>query len=320
MERGYIKVAGPLRDEPLDVSQVPEDYKFTEVDKAVMQWYRKELAKKYGLDLNDLVVEKGSNETIIMRAHRLVSLRESKRILAECNKGKRMVSDDDIALVLGNWGFARNVTRLNVMQSGVKWVWSDTMGLLRDRCGDIHLTQSTHGYPQVVEVLSRWLTDRLPSEARNFKWTSLNLNKNYAGKIHRDGNNFGPSMISAFGDFQGGKLNLNSGLALFNGNSAPSVDDFEGNRFSVVYFTLGCHSQMKQADRDRLQSMGVAVPSVDEDPFELIRAPYGGKASRKYQGVATPARQGRATRELPAWRYWPKVSLASGSSRKRRRG
>jgi len=337
-------VAGPLRDEPLDVSQVPEDYKFTEVDKAVMQWYRKELAKKYGLDLNDLVVEKGSNETIIMRAHRLVSLRESKRILAECNKGKRMVSDDDIALVLGNWGFARNVARLNVMQSGVKWVWSDTMGLLRDRCGDIHLTQSTQGYPQVVEVLSRWLTDRLPSEAQNFKWTSLNLNKNYAGKIHRDGNNFGPSMISAFGDFQGGKLNyyplddgkielkelestgqgckldLNSGLALFNGNSAHSVDDFEGNRFSVVYFTLGCHSQMKQADRDRLQSMGVAVPSVDEDPFELIRAPYGGKASRKYQGVATPARQGRAKRELPAWRYWPKVSLASGSSRKRHRG
>jgi len=151
-------------------------------------------------------------------------------------------------------------------------------------------------------------------------------------------------MIAAFGDFQGGKLNyyplddgkielkdlestgkgckldLKSGLALFNGNSAHSVDDFEGNRFSVVYFTLGCHSQMKQADKDKLQSMGVAVPSVDEDPFELIRAPYGQKASRKYQGVATPARQGRANRELPAWRYWPKVSLASGPSRKRRRG
>jgi len=311
-----------------------------------MQWFRKELAKKYGLDLNDLVVQKGSNETILMRAHRLVSLRESKRILADCNKSKRMVSDEDVARVLGNWGFARNVNRVNVMQSGVKWVWSDTMGLLRDRCGDIHCTQSTHGYPQVVEVLSRWLTDRLPNEAQNFKWTSLNLNKNYAAKIHRDGNNFGPSMIAAFGDFQGGKLNyyphddgkielkeleskgtdrackldLKSGLALFNGNSAHSVDDFEGNRFSIVYFTLGCHSQMKKADRDKLQLMGVAVPTADEDPFKLIRAPYGVKACKKYQGVATPARQGRADRVLPAWRYWPKVSLASGSLRKRRRG
>jgi len=345
IERGYIKVAGPLREEPLDASQLPEDYKFTDVDKAVIQWYRRELAKKYGLDLKDLVVERGGNESIIMRAHRLVSLRESNRILAECSKGKRMVSDDDVALVLGNWGFARNAARTNVMQNGVKWVWSDTMGLLRDRCGDIHLTQSTHGYPQVVEVLSRWLTDRLPNEAQNFKWTSLNLNKNYAAKIHRDGNNFGPSMIAAFGDFQGGnlnyyphddgkielqeleskqagqacQLNLKSGLALFNGNSAHSVDDFEGNRFSIVYFTLGCHSQMKQADKDKLQSMGISVPSPDEDPFKLIRAPHS-KASGKYRGVATPARQGRADRELPAWRYWPKVSLTSGSSRKRRRG
>merc|ERR1711904_177422 len=37
-------------------------------------------------------------------------------------------------------------------------------------------------------------------------YTSINLNKNYAGKLHRDGNNQGPSMIRAVGDFSEGEL------------------------------------------------------------------------------------------------------------------
>eukprot|EP00419_Tripos_fusus_P051497 CAMPEP_0172818578 /NCGR_PEP_ID=MMETSP1075-20121228/14006_1 /TAXON_ID=2916 /ORGANISM="Ceratium fusus, Strain PA161109" /LENGTH=488 /DNA_ID=CAMNT_0013658953 /DNA_START=42 /DNA_END=1505 /DNA_ORIENTATION=- len=329
-ERGYIKAEGPFRDEPLDPSLVPEGYELTDVDNAVMQWYRRELAKKYGLELKELTEGKG-NESIIMRVHRLVATREARRILAECNNENRRVSDADFELVLSHWGFARNVTRQNVMQKDVKWVWSDTLGLLRDRTGDIHLTEATHGYPQVVEVLSRWLTDRLPPEARDFSWTSFNLNKNYAAKIHRDGNNFGPSMIAAFGDFTGGalkyftfddgkvdldeleakkdqahELDLKNGLALFNGNTAHSVNDFQGTRFSVVFFTLGCHAKMKQADREKLQSMGVKPPKADEDPFKIISAPLGERASRRYSNVPTPLRT-----QLPPFRFWDKESLVA---------
>jgi len=327
-ERGYIKAEGPFREEPLDPSEVPEGYQLTDVDNVVLQWYRKELAKKYGLDLKELS-ERRCSETIVMRAHRLVATREAKRILVECDKDNRRVSDADVEFVLGHWGFARNTTRQNVMQKEVKWVWSDTLGLLRDRVGDIHLTGSTHEYPQVVEVLSRWLTDRLPAEARDFSWTSFNLNKNYAAKIHRDGNNFGPSMIAAFGSFTGGalkyytfddgkvdlgdldarrdearELNLKNGLVMFNGNTAHSVNDFEGNRFSVVFFTLGCHAKMKQEDRDKLSSIGVRAPLVDEDPFKIICAPLGERATRRYSTVATPARGG-----LPPFRYWDKDNL-----------
>merc|ERR1719265_801046 len=165
-----------------------------------------------------------------------------------------------MTLVLKKWAFARNTTRVNVMQKDVTWVWSDTLGLIRDRMGDIHLTQATKQYPEVVRLFNKWLTDRLPEEARGFKFTSLNVNKDYAAKIHRDGNNFGPSMISAFGDFTGGQLNyypeddgkqqnlkhlntkevqfnVQEGLVLFNGNCAHSVSSFTGNRFSVVWFT-----------------------------------------------------------------------------------
>jgi len=329
IERGYIKVIGPLRPEPLDVSQLADGVKITQVDEAVMQWYKKELAKKYGLNFKDLQSEKGAGESIIMRAHRLVAQREAKKILAQ----KKTVTDADVELVLGLWGFARNVTRVNVMQEGQSYVWSDTMGLLRDRCGDIHLTKATRAYPEVVNILSRWLTDRLPaSEAKDFTWTSFNVNKNYAAKIHRDGNNFGPSMISAFGDFTGGNLNyyphddcqikvekleettahkakkldLGKGLCLFNGNSAHSVDPFEGNRFSIVYFTLGCHAKMKDADRQKLQSMGVAAPKPDESPYSIICPPLGERSGKRYSQIPTPTRKA----ELPPFRYWSKTSLA----------
>lgn len=237
-----------------------------------------------------------------------------------------------------HWGFARNVTRVNVMRKEVKWVWSDTLGLLRDRCGNIHTTKSSKAYPEVIEVINRWLSDRLPAEVKQFGWTSLNVNKDYAAKIHRDGNNFGPSMIAAFGDFSGGSLNyfpeddgkmdleklessskrekfdLKNGLALFNGNSAHCVDDFEGHRYSIVYFTLGCHSKMKPEERDLLQSMKFAVPKEDADPFTHLRPPRGYSSKAAYKGtraVATPLRQ-----NMPASRYWKKASLAAAKKRK----
>lgn len=342
IERGYIRVSGPLRDEPLDTSEVQDESKLTKVDEAVMQWYRRELAKKLGLNYKDLITERGAGESTIMRAHRLVAQREGKRILAECKQKKRIVSDADVLLVLSSWGFARNTTRVNVMPDQANWVWSDTLGLLRDRCGDIHLTKPSLRYPEVVEVMSRWLTDRLPAtEAKGFTFTSLNVNKNYAARIHRDGNNFGPSMISAFGDFTGGKLryyphddgkidleklqsktaskadhlDLQNGLCLFNGNSAHSVDDFEGSRYSIVFFTLGCHAKMGAEARKQLQGMGVVAPEPDEDPYKIIRAPLGERSSRRYSQVATPSRAGGGAPALPASRFWRKAALV-GKKRK----
>lgn len=328
-ERGYIKVQGPVRDEPIDISNTTQDQdkNFTDVDRAVYAWYRRELAKKLGLTIEQLYSDKGSQESTIMRAHRLVAQREAKRVLEAAQVGRRRITDEEVTGVLREWGFARNVARVNVMQENVTWVWSDTLGLLRDRIGDIHLTQSSKRYPEFVQVLSQWLTDRLPEEAKGFKFTSLNVNKDYAAKVHRDGNNFGPSMISAFGSFKGGQLNyypeddgkeqdleklqvpkvqfeLDKGLALFNGNCAHSVEDFEGNRFSVVYFTLGCHAKMKPEDRKALEDMGVTTPSPDEDPFQIIRPPLGRK-----RAVASPSRPSAG--KLPASRYWSKASLSS---------
>merc|ERR1712048_488023 len=117
------------------------------------------------------------------------------------------VTDEEMLKVLNHWSFMKNNTRLNVMKKGQTWVFSDTLGLLRDRQGDIHLTAPTRRYPQVAELFARWLTDRLPKDVETFKFTSMNVNCNYAAQQHRDAGNFGPSFIRAFGDFSGGELN-----------------------------------------------------------------------------------------------------------------
>jgi len=309
-EHGFIKVlGGEIRDEPIDPTRVEDMNKLTDVDHCLLQWYRRELAKKYGLKVQDL--DSVDGEPMMLRAHRLHANRHAEGFLAKAAKENRLISEDEVEAVLSTWGFARNTGRLNVLPGDKEWVWSDTLGLLRDRVGDIHLTKPTIRYPAVVALLCQWLQARLPDEVKDFKFTSLNLNKNYAARRHRDGNNFGPSMIKGFGKYQHGELHvfpsddraikdesklpesdrvtldIRNNLAMFNGNSAHEVSDYEGDRYSVVYFTMGCHAKMNDACRRDLAAIGMPVPAVDEDPHSLLSAPTGyGKTPGRTRGQA----------------------------------
>lgn len=232
-----------------------------------------------------------------------------------------MITEEEVHETLSEWAFAKNANRQNVLPGGQDWVWSDTVGLLRDRVGDIHLTSATKLYPEVVRLLNKYLADRLPAEVQGFKWTSLNLNCDYAARLHRDGNNFGPSAIKAFGPFTGGQLNywpeddrkvdqlddlkdkdkvqfdLKNGVAFFNGNCAHSVNDFVGHRYSVVYFTVGCHDKAPQDCSSQLEQMGFHYPETDEDRYELLRPPRGYGAGRA------------APDDRAACRYYPTSQL-----------
>uniref|UniRef100_A0A7S1KW40 Uncharacterized protein n=1 Tax=Alexandrium catenella TaxID=2925 RepID=A0A7S1KW40_ALECA len=314
-ERGYIKVEGPVRSEPIDIVQCTDTNALTEVDRVIYRWYNKELAKNLGLDYKDLF---GTSDPSILRAHRLVAQREARSRLEAAEREGRRISDDDVLATLKQWAFIKNAARSNVIPEGQEWVWSDTLGLIRDRLGSIHTTPATKLYPEVVQLLVKWLNDRLPQEASTFRFTSINLNCNYAARLHRDGNNFGASFIKAFGDFTGGNLkywpeddkgtdleNLpeaksvsldigsgpNGGLALFNGNSGHAVEDFQGTRYSIVYFTLGCHDRAVQEERSFLWRMGVPFPSVDEERHTILRKPRGYGA----RPPATPMRDTRPT-------------------------
>jgi hypothetical protein len=116
---------------------------------------------------------------------------------------------------------------------------------------------------------------------RSFTFTSININFGYAAKIHRDSNNVGLSVLKAFGSFTGGRLRTwaddhrtplehfdraasrshdvgpgsSGGLLLFDGHDAHEVEDFEGERFSLVYFTAARAAQCPSRDLARLREL-----------------------------------------------------------------
>jgi len=319
-ERGFIKVVGgPVRDEPLDISK-GDAAAVSNVDKAINTWYVRELAKMLDMKPKELSESQGWGESVHIRALRLLAQRESKSFLEAADREGRKITDQQVLHVLKRWPFFRNPWRRNVMEEGQTWVFSDTLGLLRDRQGDVHLTAPTRRYPQVAELFARWLTDRLPEEAKKFTFTSMNVNCNYAAQIHRDNGNLGPSFIKAFGDFSGGTLNywaedaggklealpksqkvtfdLQEGLALFNGNCAHSVEPFQGSRYSIVYFSLGSYARMTSEDQEKMKKLGIPLPRDGEDPYSLLRPPagYGAKAAIQKS-------------KLPPFRFYSKDKL-----------
>ena len=122
-----------------------------------------------------------------------------------------LITDADLHHVLKLWAWKENTSRQNVMPEGAKFVHSDTLGLLSSYDGSVLVNNSTKYYPEVPKLMCRWLQDHLPMEMRDdkqgFAFTSINVNRGYAAKLHRYGNNEGPSFIAAFGDFTGGELN-----------------------------------------------------------------------------------------------------------------
>eukprot|EP00746_Dinoflagellata_sp_MGD_P162216 gnl/MRDRNA2_/MRDRNA2_89670_c0_seq1.p1 gnl/MRDRNA2_/MRDRNA2_89670_c0~~gnl/MRDRNA2_/MRDRNA2_89670_c0_seq1.p1 ORF type:complete len:674 (+),score=156.91 gnl/MRDRNA2_/MRDRNA2_89670_c0_seq1:198-2024(+) len=319
-EHGFIKVLGPCADEPIDPSKVEANVDVSDVEKVIGRWFRRELAKKYNLDLKELVTAAG--ETTMLRAHRLVADRKAAEFLKDAKENNRIIAEEEVEKVLMTWGFAKNGGRVNVMPENQNWVWSDTLGLLRDRVGDIHLTPPTARYPNFVRIITKYLEDRIPEEVNTFKFTSLNLNCNYAAKRHRDGNNFGPSIITGFGNYTGGELavfpeddrgrsdlfklpekdrmsvSIKQNIVMFNGNSAHEVDSFQGMRFSVVYFTAGCHAKACEEDKDQLLRLGFPYPAPDEDCHALLPAPKG------YDAKPVAPKKGNESKETPKVRVW----------------
>mmetsp|Transcript_23063 Transcript_23063/g.53362 ORF Transcript_23063/g.53362 Transcript_23063/m.53362 type:complete len:468 (+) Transcript_23063:51-1454(+) len=298
-EHGFIEVlGGHIRDEPIDRSKVEHDWQLTAVDKAIMCWFMKELAKRCNLSIAELRVEKGYFESVFMRAHRLCANRLAGEVMEEARKKKRPISSSEVYEVLKAWTFQKNTNRQNVLPQGQDFVKSDTLGVLRDRFGNFFMNRNTREYPNVPKIIARWLRDHMPREVKHFHFTSINLNCNYAARRHRDGNNFGPSMIKAFGEFTGGKLvfwpeddrsskipelpyqkrvtlDIAKNLAMFNGNSAHEVEAFKGNRFSVVYFTIRAHAKIPAEFRKKLMEMDFALPKKDEERYSMIRPPRG---------------------------------------------
>ena len=210
----------------------------------------------------------------------------AETILLEVDRTRRPVSSLEVLQVLRAWGFGKNLNRKNVLPAGQQWVFSDTFGLVRQNTGRVGVTQLTRSWSHVPALLNRWLRDHShPSFASGFPCSSMTLNSAFASRRHRDTNNAGPSCISAFGQFEGGRLaywpddagstpvddlasqqcvhvQLPGHVTLFDGNRAHEVEAFTGERFSVVWFTTQNAWTVPTEVTQQLAVLGFDVPPL----------------------------------------------------------
>merc|ERR1711957_24004 len=143
-------------------------------------------------------------------------------------------------------------------------------------------------------------------------FTTVSINKNYAAARHRDGNNVGPSVGAAVGQFEGGgrllywpkddgklpleklrqedcvALDLRAGAAVFNGNRAHEVERFqhEHERYSVIGFTCAKYVRASQAEREKLEAAGCLWPTL-ASLASLSQHDVGGKTNTTLLGKPT---------------------------------
>jgi len=311
-EHGFIKVVGgSRRAKPLDPKEEAEDW--TAVDLMLAKMHRGWLtwkktfamAAKLGVDRRQLTANKVSGEATEVRAGRLAANELAKMVLEDCKKNKRKLTERDVVSVLRMWGFKENTSRGNVLPEGQTHVFSDTLGLVSNYKGYVSVSAATTEYASVTRVLTGWLKDHMPADfkANKFGFTSINVNANYAGRLHRDGNNEGPSLIKAFGDFTGGQLNywgeddktkgtvesccapkdgtvvdLKSNLLMFDGNRGHCVSSFKGERFSLVYFSIGQYHKANKAVRASMESVGIDAPS--QESLDKLKGMLGAPGSK----------------------------------------
>ena len=97
-------------------------------------------------------------------------------------------------------------------------------------------------YPKVYEALKELIKQIDPT----FDYDSITLNQNFKCEPHYDKANTSPSLIVAFGDFEGGELevegcpiDINKKPLIFNGGSClHATADFTGDRWSVIYYKI----------------------------------------------------------------------------------
>ena len=264
-----------------------------------------------------------SGETIEIQHGRLQAEAAAADILARARADGGKVSDGDVLRVFRLWSFKKNDIRVNVIPEGQHWVYSDTIGLIRDRCGKFIMTGPTKAYPRVARLVNTWVrqcwTER---STQAFCCTSISVNSGYAAKLHRDRNNHGPSICKAIGDFSGGLLGyfaeddrtmelrllkrnheheavyfyVKSAFQLFDGNRGHWVEPFEGERISFVFFTVGKYWKTNPDVLADLRDCGFEIPTSQTMAHaeSLLPRPRGYGAKRLPKMASLPDMFGKA--------------------------
>ena len=81
---------------------------------------------------------------------------------------------------------------------------------------------ATVSRPNITDLLVRYMKQAKPE----FKFTSIQVNKNYLSALHVDSNNMGPSFIVGFGNYIGGEGKYSKRREHASRNGSTVVDIF----------------------------------------------------------------------------------------------
>lgn len=190
-------------------------------------------------------------------------------------------TDEDVLQVLQAWCFDQNRLRAHLSKDKSKWCSSDTFGLTV--MNGLHVVGSTEPYRSFQTLLAQWIRAKCPEAV----FTTIVINHNFEIDRHRDSKNVGPTILLAGGDFTGGGLRLWLGdgdkvklhdlsvddstvvpldelkytACLFDGNKAHEVLPFEGDRFSIMAYTVRGFLDATDSDRHGLEAMSYNFPT-----------------------------------------------------------
>ena len=143
---------------------------------------------------------------------------------------------------------------------------SQAFGVVNRRCLPPDFSRNCWARPFLYKLLLDYGKEHV-----KIPYTSITVNQNYQATAHRDKGNVGQSYLVGFGDYKGGELEIHEGpLTGLHDVRQPIVADFtkilhsvrvfEGNRYSLVYYT--CR-----------KSEGLPEPSVElqENKWVFLR-------------------------------------------------
>lgn len=214
-----------------------------------------------------------------------------------------------------------NFTRTNVMPEGKDSVFGMLLGLYE--WGSFGITKQTIKKPW----LTRLLVGAIRSAVPHFHFTSIQVNYDYASKPHVDKSNLGDSYIVSLGNHSGGqlwvhddtgaepyelggqddvssfyrvgsvfrgrRLQVHDTWVAFDGNKLHFTMPFEGERYSIIWFTKDRFANVPEDVRIDLRLSGFDFDWAELDTICLNKCEERRKAAKQKEASRLAMREGR---------------------------
>eukprot|EP00397_Hematodinium_sp_SG-2012_P028166 GEMP01029640.1.p1 GENE.GEMP01029640.1~~GEMP01029640.1.p1 ORF type:complete len:469 (-),score=114.81 GEMP01029640.1:731-2137(-) len=177
------------------------------------------------------------------------------------------ITGDEVVRVFRMLPQPQNKSRVNVVPEGQTFVDAQCAGLTTRRGHHLSLSSLDSKAPNVVRLVSRFATDF----DSHFTFTTATINFSHAAKAHVDTNHLdGRARVVSLGDFTGGELWVDN-LGVhdvkwpnwldFDATQLHRVEPFEGERYSIVYFTHELTGRLPPALSAELIKVGLPLPA-----------------------------------------------------------